>query len=296
MVIDNQLLKFVVFMGVHDPETGQSAICGSGFVYGHDCGNGNAEPCYVVTAKHVIENIRKKGANHIWYRVNTKDGESRWISTPWSSWQFSTDQTVDAAVTIARFSDDMDLSVCPDSWSLPKAKPQGESLLLGDEVFVTGYFSKHCGNDRNVPIVRIGNLACTTVEEIRTKAFGTTKGYLIECRSIGGLSGSPVFLHQGGKFIGNSITTGGHPLLIGLIHGHFDDELGADVADDAVSDGKKVNTGIAVVTPISKVHEFVHLAPIQPTISIQSVGSEPRLQFTGEPIASMVSPSRLGPG
>jgi hypothetical protein len=50
----------------------------------------------------------------------------------------------------------------------------------------------HTGDLKNVPIVRVGNLASYPSEQIQTRAFGRMEAYLIEARSIGGLSGSPV--------------------------------------------------------------------------------------------------------
>ncbi|MEQ1850879.1 MAG: hypothetical protein ABMA01_04715 [Chthoniobacteraceae bacterium] len=284
MIIEQELLQCVVFIGVFHPDDGTYTICGSGFAYGHDLGNGTADPCYVVTAKHVIDQIRGRGADRVWFRVNTKDGQARWIPTEYPLWRFPIDKTVDAAACPAAFEKSDEISVFPDSWSLPKARPDGGSLLLGDDMFLAGFFSRHYGNDRNVPIVRVGSLACTTIEEIQTKAFGKTKGYLIECRSIGGLSGSPVFLNPGGKFVGNSIVFGGRPLLIGLIHGHFDDELSRDVSDDSVNGGRQVNVGIAVVTPIAAVHEFLNLTPFRRDLTIQTVGCPARLTFKGSPL------------
>ena len=66
---------------------------------------------------------------------------------------------------------------------------------MGDEVFVVGLFRHRHGTQRNIPIVRVGNLAALTEEKVATNDFGLVDAYLIEARSIGGLSGSPVFLN-----------------------------------------------------------------------------------------------------
>jgi hypothetical protein len=52
------------------------------------------------------------------------------------------------------------------------------------------------GRHQNVPIVRVGNFASYPAEQIQT-GFGRMDAFLIEARSIGGLSGSPVFVHIG---------------------------------------------------------------------------------------------------
>ena len=60
-------------------------------------------------------------------------------------------------------------------------------------VFITGLFRHYHGNQRNISIVgEFGNIACLIEEKIQTKDFGEIDAYLVEARSIGGLSGSPV--------------------------------------------------------------------------------------------------------
>lgn len=72
--------------------------------------------------------------------------------------------------------------------------------------------------------------------------------YLVEMQSIGGLSGSPVFVHfpplrkvkDGIEFPEM------HTLLIGWVHGHFDVELRDQAVDEVYPEGG-VNAGIGVV-------------------------------------------------
>jgi len=104
--------------------------------------------------------------------------------------------------------------------------------------------------------VRVGNLAALDEENVET-AMGPLDAYLIEARSVGGLSGSPVFLNLGTSRYkkGQQVTSHRGPiiLLLGLIHGHFDVPF-AQVVADAESLGltpEKINTGIAIVTPAS---------------------------------------------
>lgn len=92
-------------------------------------------------------------------------------------------------------------------------------------VIITGLFSYHHGNKKNLPIVRTGTIAMIPDEMILTEKFGNMEGYLIECRSISGISGSPVFVLKP-----TSIELNGHQVLtsrvslylLGLIHGHWD--------------------------------------------------------------------------
>ena len=103
-------------------------------------------------------------------------------------------------------------------------------------------------------------------EKINTRHHNLD-AYLIEARSIGGLSGSPVFVNLGNSRIidGKSMKSKGGPVcfLIGLIHGHYDnnaDEI--DILEDFENEQtSRVNTGIAIVTPIN--HLINHLKQIE---------------------------------
>ena len=73
-------------------------------------------------------------------------------------------------------------------------------------------------------------------ELIKTTDYGLTEAYLIEARSIGGLSGSPVFIPMPPfQQINGEVTQGSGSLfyLLGLMHGHFDiPKLNEDVAKE----------------------------------------------------------------
>lgn len=171
----------------------------------------------------------------------------------------------------------MDHLVFPYSLCATDEKMKENEVGLGDEVFVTGLFKHHHGTRRNIPIVRVGNLACMTEEKVTTNHFGEIDGYLIEARSIGGLSGSPVFLNLGSSSVigGNMIIGSGGPrfLLLGLIHGHYDVE--ASDVDQLIDDSSatnqydQINTGIAIVVPFTKIDSVIssyidsHQAPTQ---------------------------------
>jgi hypothetical protein len=134
-------------------------------------------------------------------------------------------------------------------------------LGIGNEVFVVGLFGKHYGRQRNIPIIRVGNIAMMRGEPVATKYCGETDAYLIEARSIGGLSGSPVFVRapywrvQDGQMW---VNPGPQFYLLGLMHGHFDvtslHEWAVD-ADETPAQG--INTGIGVVIPVEKILETI---------------------------------------
>jgi hypothetical protein len=128
-------------------------------------------------------------------------------------------------------------------------------MTIGDEIFYTGLFWEVPGAEKNAPIVRIGNISAMPGEPIATED-GPAVVYLMEARSIGGLSGSPVFVDLGGRI--RTVKGGPDPLgseheyyLIGVACGHWDIE-------NKKSLGQSVNMGIAMVTPTSKVLEVLN--------------------------------------
>lgn len=114
--------------------------------------------------------------------------------------------------------------------------------------------------------MRIGNLAALAEEKVFAGEFGLVDAYLIEVRSIGGLSGSPVFLNLGVvRHVDNQVkySTGGPMVfLLGLIHGHYDmPSSSVDIAQTDASEQlttERVNTGMAIVVPMNKIFEVVN--------------------------------------
>lgn len=267
MIVPDRVRKCVVFIG-YQMADGQQRLAGSGFFIGKDTDTDQATDVFLVTARHVIDGIRKLGIQDIFVRGNTTSGDTAWARCEGTDWRFHpTEQNVDIALLRTSVPGGWDHLVIPISMCATAEVMKNNEVGLGDEVFITGLFRHHHGHQRNIPIVRVGNLAALTEERVVTKAYGAIDAYLIEARSIGGLSGSPVFLNLGVvRFINGGVkhaTTGPIQFLLGLIHGHFDaqdssiDEVAED-ARDSLS-GAKVNTGIAIVTPITKVIEAMNL-------------------------------------
>jgi hypothetical protein len=237
-------------------------LAGTAFYLGRDTGTQQATDVYLVTARHVIDGVRKLGLSEIYIRANRTSGDSVWVRCQSTDWLFHpADPSVDVALLRVGVPQGWDHLVIPLSMCVTPHTLREHEVGLGDEVFVAGLFRHHHGKQKNVPIVRVGNLAALTEEKVATKEFGFVDAYLIEARSIGGLSGSPVFLNLGVvRYVGKEVkqATGG-PIffLLGLIHGHYDVASG-DVDSDPLSNSlsiEKVNTGIAIVVPADKIVE-----------------------------------------
>ncbi|NHZ38233.1 hypothetical protein [Massilia rubra] len=219
---------------------------------------------YAVTARHVIEGIRGLGISEICLRLNDVNGEAFWEKVPLNYWYLAEDRTIDIAIFPTGLGSHVDhlYVTARDGVNLEIVKKH--NVGVGDEVFITGLFLPHHGTNRNTPIVRIGNIASLAEEKVSTK-LGNIDAYLIEARSIGGLSGSPVFLNLGNtrRIDGQvRLSEGGNPIfLLGLIHGHFD--VKENLVDHLTEDSNQaanyanVNMGIAIVIPFLKINEIV---------------------------------------
>lgn len=162
------------------------------------------------------------------------------------------DPTVDIAISSFQLNDEDDLIMYPVLANFSNNDLIKGDWGIGDEIYIVGLFTFHAGENRNIPIVRVVNIASTIEEKIQTK-YGPMNAYLIEARSIGGLSGSPVFINNGAlKFRDGKLKykdDGVQLRLIGMIHGHFDIESGKiDSILEDINNKQNVNTGIGIVT------------------------------------------------
>jgi hypothetical protein len=263
MIVPPEILKSVALVAYRDVE-GNYYFAGSVFFWGFVLEGGTCDHVFAVTARHVIEEIRKKGCVEVWLRLNLKNGQSEWCKSDIKEWfVHPTDNTIDIALKEWGLPAQYDHRVIPHVMNVTPETFRSYEVGLGDEVFITGLFKHYTGTQKNIPIVRIGNLACVGEERIQTKDFGAIEGILIEARSIGGLSGSPVFLNLGvSRVIGGEIKISKGPvlLLLGLIHGHYDSREGlSPVALNADEAGgrESINTGIAIVVPVFRLAEVI---------------------------------------
>jgi hypothetical protein len=228
---------------------------------------------FVVTAEHVVSGLLSLGQK-IFIRVNLVNGDvvemqvpGRWVC--YSNEGNSSDVAVHPFPTENTVTLDNGRIVELDILSVALNGPMGiaatpevmreRQIGVGEEIFIIGLFRSHYGKQQNVPIVRTGNIAAMTGEPIMTVFCGYIDAYLIEARSVGGLSGSPVFVHPPHfrRINGRIQEETGRPemQLLGLMHGHFDvSDLNADVVVDSERKATTgIHTGIGVVIPVEKI-------------------------------------------
>ncbi len=265
MQVPDEIRKCVCFVYSKEPDE-RLAPRGTAFFVSVARGGGHGGTfVYLVTARHVLTRIdqdRPDGTFRL--RLNSVQGGVLWVETNVEQWHTHPDVTLvdDAAVMPwAPPAEQVDYRTYPLESVATEQVIRDQAIGTGDEVFLPGLFVSHTGIDRNIPIVRIGNIAAMPDEPVETR-IGALDAYLVEARSIGGLSGSPVFVNAGAsRQIGGNTVFAGGPMfyLLGLMHGHYTvdvGKVGAAKTDD-LSD-EAINMGIAVVLPVTRVLDVIN--------------------------------------
>jgi len=265
MYIAEEVSKSVVFIGEH--EDGVFRPRGTAFlVLAYQRRIPDVAFPYLVTAAHVLAGMDGRGAA-IHCCLNRRDGSS--MVTPLGSkkWFVHPDEPETTDVAVLPFWVDLDVldhDYLP-LFNLADRAPRagGLNLLsLGARVFAVGLFKPGQGNERNIPIVRIGNIAAMPPDLVRTRHAGELDAYLVELRSTVGLSGSPVFVnppHERGVRTSEEGLWSEH-VFVGLLHGHLN---APDLGERRATDGDappafERDTGIGVVVPVWKIVETLY--------------------------------------
>lgn len=254
MQIPDEIRKCVAFICYKT--TNKTRFAGTAFLVGVQLEGTERSSIYIITAKHVIDKIEEESTDKkVYLRINLKNGGSQLISTAIDKWILHPQESnVDVAMlNWAPSQEKFDYLALPVEYAGTEDVIKKENIGVGDDVFLVGLFASHFGSQRNLPIIRVGNIASMPEEKVYTEKFGDIDAYLVEARSIGGLSGCPVFAYMGDmRKIGNTTKIGrkGLPLVywLGLMHGHF-----------ALSETElQVNMGIAIVVPTWKILEVIN--------------------------------------
>jgi hypothetical protein len=223
---------------------------------------------YFVTARRCIEESRK-AAGKLYVRLNTEAGGSILAPVSKTSWTFHRNPSIDVAVLAPTFA-------LASEHALPHTYIEADACVtpdvsvrydigVGSDVTAIGLFGPRQGTDRNIPVVRAGVIAAMAGEPIYD---GTPhephEGYLVELLSIGGLSGSPVFVHptagphhihpreplSGGR-VKVSTQWNQHSFVLGMVRSHWDERPSGALKN--LPRREWISRGIAAVTPISGV-------------------------------------------
>jgi hypothetical protein len=219
----------------------------------------------LVTADHVLDLIK---SDYISVRINRKGMEAAVIHVH-KSLKFSDYRNDIAVIPLGLPSGTDHLYVHLNREDFEERKKTLAAPDIGDEVATVGLYASHHGYTKNVPVVRIGNIARMPDDERVRSTRGECSAYLIETRSIMGLSGSPVFLNvapikvdEGGEL--RFLSGGNNHFPIGMMLGYHlvrsaEDQIAVPHSDDYEPgpDTDERNTGFAVVIPFEKILEVV---------------------------------------
>jgi hypothetical protein len=253
---------FVVSLAESDASGDVYDLEGTGFFVGVPAAVQPYSYFYFVTAKHVVDNIKGKSG----VRVNVKNAEA--VVMPIERWFFHpSDPSADVAVAPFKMTPNLDVLSLRREFFTTREEMAKKDIGVGDEVFFPGLFSYASGTKHNHPILRHGNVAMLPVEQVQTEV-GYMDAYLIEARSISGLSGSPVFVR---RTISISWNEGdpepralhgltGNVIVLGMAHGHWDIKP-SEINDPTFKHDHKtgVNVGISIVIPAHKILETLDL-------------------------------------
>ncbi|HYM20700.1 MAG TPA: hypothetical protein VEW28_06830 [Candidatus Kapabacteria bacterium] len=273
MQLPKEISKCVVFIGAKKQDGGYD-YKGTAFWISRNSAIPEKIWTYLVTAKHIVDKIRGLSTG-MGMRVNRHDGTSEWIEIPINNWHFHpTDSTCDIAIMT---------DISPDFKIYDWYRTTVDSIVdenyinkyelqAGDDVFSPGLFARHVGIEKSIPIIRVGTIAAMETDDLQIYGDGRRmKGYLIESRSIGGLSGSPVFTNLTSFRILNGTYKNVFPndcyALLGITWGHW------DVPNDL--EGKSINAGISIITPASRIVEVLN----QTIIRAQEEWNELRIRL-----------------
>jgi hypothetical protein len=243
-----------LYPSTHEAQEGIN-IGGSGFLVSVEAEQiAGSHFIYAVTNRHVID-----VADVI--RLNTKEGKTHIEKISKGEWVCS--ETDDLAVhTLMLDPAIFAYKTVPHDMILTEEKAGQLKLGIGDNVFMVGRFINHEGKQRNAPLVRFGSIAQMPTEPLTYELDGKLHeqvSILADIRSIGGYSGSPVFLNELG-FIGRP---DGPPAdkhwLIGVDWGHikmWSPLCGTDEKPLGTSQ-VNINSGMAGIVPAWKLLELL---------------------------------------
>ena len=258
-------IRKCVFYVLYRESARVTKYAGSGFLVSMQLESGGEGGfSYGVTARHLIGRITHNSFDQkVIVRINARDSEDgfRDIETEANDWtHHSDDDSVDVAVApIAPDMSEFDCRWIPVDMFATEDVIEKQAIGPGDDVVIAGLFRRHSGKKRNIPVVRTGIIsAMPSPDDPIEIEHAEIDAYLVETRSIGGLSGSPVFVRQGPIQVdaAGQIRKLASPAyyLLGLIHGHW------DIPGPSRDGGEfeSMNMGMGIVVPACRILETLN--------------------------------------
>jgi len=296
--------RSVVYVGL---QTGDSFLpVGTGFVAATDYREHRF--FFFVTADHVVDLI---SGDTVFIRMNTREGIA---GPPIPISKTKKIEGIDRRHDLAIFpvppihnTYDADY-VLLDRGEYKKILEEVWHPELGDEVATVGLYTSHHGHTKNIPVVRVGHIAMMPDEPVMSTR-GYVEAYLVEVRSILGLSGSPVCITIPPLRVGVNnkieiLDTGLGAVCIGMMLGYHlsaskEDEIVVptfqqppqDKKPDEESNGLSLderNTGFAVVLPIECLFDVMESDAMKEKMDRAIDKAKGRVRAAGAPVAQDV--------
>lgn len=188
--IDPKFLKCIAYL-YPSQEAAQAGerVGGTAFFVGWSSpGDERRYVNYVVTNKHLIDG----GCRFL--RIALSDGTPFADDVPVDLWTFSADD--DLAIAAIGMPENHDIvPIGHDMLLDDRCAIADWPIFPGDDVILYGRLLSHDGKQRNKPVVRFGSIAMLPDAHVPID-FGDHQqvAFLVECRSLGGSSGSPAFV------------------------------------------------------------------------------------------------------
>jgi hypothetical protein len=296
--IEDRLLKAVVYLYESESAADSGEPGGSGFVVGEPCAIPETVFLFAVTNAHVARPcpvVRTAGPPNKrvivrqesdWYRhpdgddvVATpigfapKDARDFYVDYVPREWFVTPDNFSHATHDVSDIPPGAE-TVTPLGYDW-EHQPLGWPFGPGEEVVMLGRFLGYDGTDENEPAARFGNLAMAATVPIKHPWDFTQPSFLIECRSVSGYSGSPIFIYRAQTTVAAGLVAIGSdrggkvalPRLLGLDWGNLDrvghNEYAIDWAGSEAAETFPRRSGMMVAVPAWRLAELLDSEEVQ---------------------------------
>jgi hypothetical protein len=272
MHIDNQFIHCAAFLGMTTTDD-RFSIHGTCFFLRTE--ENDLIFTSLISAKHVVRDyFALRPGRSLAVRVQRKTGlMPKQFDTGPGDWIDHPDAKVDIAVCEVpwrMWNEDDDLEIIaltvPDFTQLERDLSQS-GFGLGSEIFIPSAYIHVPGETQNIPVVRFGRVAAMPSEPLWVLS-PTPPAFLMETRSLGGMSGAPVLFHTDPYRMGprqsaptdpgNSTLRTYPAFLIGIHIGTYPGQFRSDWTEDIVGADERFNSGISIVLPVAQITEAVN--------------------------------------
>jgi hypothetical protein len=297
--VEDRLLKTVIYLYKDEAAANSGEPGGSGCLVGEPCAIPEAVFLFAVTNAHVARVcpvIRTAGPRDKrifvrkesdWHRHSDgddivvtpigfapKDARDFYLDYVPREWFVAPENFTNATHDLeAARKKDLPLSLPPLDY-VWEHQPLGWPFGPGEEVVMLGRFLGYDGADENKPAARFGHLAMAPTVPIPHPWGFTQSSFLIECRSVSGYSGSPVFIYRvqttisaGFVAIGADRGKNSLPRFLGIDWGNLDrvglNDYAVDWANADAEASFPRRSGMMVAVPAWRLAELLSSTEVQ---------------------------------